>query len=393
MNPAVGGYEGSSTQLEVSERASAEQVIAVGLLTVRVVHLIQGVVCLTTGWKAYRRPRVALGLLVASGLEAAWLTRRAWSDRSFSNSQLAWIDAAFGIGGLCVMSAATQPDDRTAWLNWMCPLTFGTTAASTVAIGGSASGAVPVLLAGVYLTTVRGNIRSGGSQLATAVANATSYAGFYVAARGFSGRLRSDSLKVQKARNETLIERERLSAERQRNLEHRLLHDSALQTLEMIASAEQVDSDLIQRQARREAVMLRRAISGQPSSNSNLVVGLEELAEQFTQNGLRIELVLVDASVEVPEGAAEALLGALRESLTNVSKHAQASSAVVSLARDDDGVRLTVRDHGKGFDAGAATQGFGTINSIVARIEEIGGTATITSAPDRGTKVTMRVPL
>jgi signal transduction histidine kinase len=124
-----------------------------------------------------------------------------------------------------------------------------------------------------------------------------------------------------------------------------------------------------------------------------LVVALEELAELFTQNGLRIELVLVDTNVEVPQGTTEALVGALRESLTNVVKHAQASSAVVSLARSDDGVRLTVRDHGQGFDLDAPTRGFGTKNSIVGRIEEIGGTATITSAPDRGTKVTMWVPL
>jgi signal transduction histidine kinase len=393
MMEAVGGSEGSSTQFEVSERASAEQAIAVGLLTVRVVHLLQGVVCLATGWKAYRRPRLALVLLLASGAEATWLARRAWSKRSFSDPELAWIDTGFGIGGLCVMAAATQPDDRTAWLNWMCPLTFGTTAAATVAIEGTASGAVPVLLAGVYLVTVRGNIRSGGSQLATAAANATSYAGFYVAARGFGGRLRSDSVKIEKARNETLIERERLSAERQRNLEHRLLHDSALQTLELIASAEHVDLQLVRSQARREATLLRRAISGHPEGNSDLVTGLQELADLFTRDGLRIELVLVDTNVEVRQVAVEALLGALRESLTNVSKHAGVPSAVVNLSCADDGVRLTVRDHGQGFDPTGVTQGFGTKNSIVARIEDIGGTAMISSAPDRGTKVTMWVPL
>jgi hypothetical protein len=171
--------QGNSAQFGSSERASAERVIALGLVTVRAIHLSQGAVCLAAGWKAYRRPYVALGLLVSAAVEATLVARRAWRARAYSDSRLAWLDIGFGVGGLCLMSTTTAPDDRTAWLNWMCPLTLGTTMAATVAIEGKSARTVPGLLAGVYLITVRRNLRSGGSQMATALTNATSYVGFY----------------------------------------------------------------------------------------------------------------------------------------------------------------------------------------------------------------------
>jgi signal transduction histidine kinase len=392
MKPEGGG-ESTFTRSVVSERAAAEQVIAIGLLTVRSLHIFQGAVCLATGWKAYKRPRLALGLLAASCVEAAFLTSRSWRGRAFRDSRLAWFDAGYGATGLCLMAVATQDDDRTAWLNWMCPLTFGTTAAATVAIEGSAATAVPAMLAGVYLATVRRNIVSGGSQLATALANTTSYFGFYVAARGFGGRLRGDSLKIEHARNETLVERERLAAERQRNHEHRLLHDSALQTLELIASGNLKDIELIRRQAKREAALLRRAISATDPADSGLCAGVQDVVDSCSEEGLHIDLALIDADVEVNPATAEALLGALRESLTNVAKHSGTSHAVVNLSTAENGVRIIVRDHGEGFDQKTRVGGFGTKNSIIARLEEVGGKATISSAPEHGTKVTLWAPL
>jgi signal transduction histidine kinase len=367
-------------------------VIALGLLTVRAVHLVQGVVCLVAGWKAYRHPRLALGLLLASGVETTWIARRAWRVRSYSDPQLAWIDTGFGVGGLCVMAATTQPDDRTAWLNWMCPLTFGTTVGGAAAIRGTASSTVPALLAATYLVTVRDNVRSGGSQMATALANTTSYIGFHVAARGFGGRLRGDSEKLEKARDETLRERERLAAERQRNQEHRLLHDSALQTLELIASDETLDAATVRDQARREATVLRRAISGEAAEPTGLLRAVQDLADESTGAGLRVDLAVVEASVEVRTDISDALVGALREALTNAAKHAGVHRVVVKVDSDDRGVRIIVRDRGKGFDQAEATQGFGMKQSIVARLADVGGAAIINSSPGKGTKVELWVP-
>jgi len=392
MEAEVAVRQGNSAQFGSSERASAERVIALGLVTVRAIHLSQGAVCLATGWKAYRRPYLALGLLVSAGVEATLVARRAWRARSYSDPRLAWLDIGFGVGGLCVMSTTTTPDDRTAWLNWMCPLTLGTTMAATVAIEGKSARTVPGLLAGVYLITVRRNLRSGGSQMATALTNATSYVGFYVAARGFGGRLRSDSKKIELARDETLRERERLAAERQKNHEHRLLHDSALQTLEMIASNPTLGADTVRSQARSEAILLRRAISGGRDEVVGLAKAIQDIADFTTAGGMHVELALVDTSVEVSSDASSALLGALREALTNAAKHAGVQQVLVNLTSDELGVRLIVRDRGVGFDQSTDTKGFGLKNSIVARLAEVNGVATVESTPGQGTKITLWAP-
>ncbi len=283
--------------------------IALGLLTVRAVHITQGAICLVAGWKAYRRPRLALALLLASGLETTWVASRAWRVRSYRDARLAWIDAGFGVGGLVVMSATTAQDDRTAWMNWMCPLTFGTTVGGAAAISGPSSNIVPMLLAGTYVATVRNNVRSGGSQMATALANTTSYIGFHVAARSFGNRLRGDSAKLEKARNETLRESERLAAERQRNREHRLLHDSVLQTLELIAGEGSLSAETIRDHARREATRLRRAISGGDHAVASLVLAVQDLADEYTRNGLRVDLALIDTNVARATGRIRSAFG------------------------------------------------------------------------------------
>ena len=53
------------------------------------------------------------------------------------------------------------------------------------------------------------------------------------------------------------------AAEAARNREHRLLHDSAVQTLDAIAAGYELDPENVRRQARKEAATLRRAIAGE----------------------------------------------------------------------------------------------------------------------------------
>ncbi len=347
---------------------------------------------MATGWTSYRRPRLALALLTASGIESAWLARRLLRTGSHTEPHIAWLDVCFGAVGLWAMAGTTGADDRTAFLNWMCPLTIGAAAGAAVAIEGPVSRAAPALLAGSYLATVRPSMRARGSQLSTALANATSYGGFFLAARFAVGKLRGDSERLETAREETVNERERVAAERQRNREHRLLHDSALQTLELVAESDQLDPELIRRQARREADLLRRAINGEQDHVEGFARCIQDLADESTQSGLRVELALIDLNASVCPATSEALLGALREALTNVTKHAGVDHVVVGLTSADEGVRITIRDRGKGFDQEAQTQGFGVKNSIVARMTDVGGTASVTSALGSGTKVVLWAP-
>jgi signal transduction histidine kinase len=355
-------------------------------------HLMQGLMCLIAGRRAYRRPRLALLLFLASCAESGWVARRVWKAQSYSDPQTIWFDTGFGVAGLLSMTSTMHADDRTAWMNWMCPLTIGAGTGASVAIADSrASRSVPSMLGGAYILSVRSCFRGGGSQVATALANTASYAGFYAAARVAVGKLRQDSEKLEGARHQTLIERERVAAERERNREHRLLHDSALQTLELVATSDELDLEHVRDQARREASLLRRAISGERDATS-VVEGIRGVADESIAAGLRVELALVDLDVDVETQFTEALLGAVREALKNIIKHSGANRAVLTLAREGDGIRIGIRDHGKGFSQTEITQGFGMKNSIVGRLLDAGGSASIESEIGRGTKVTLWVP-
>ena len=87
------------------------------------------------------------------------------------------------------------------------------------------------------------------------------------------------------------------------------------------------------------------------------------------------------------------LRSAIGEAVANAIEHARASKIVVFAEATDAGqVFATVRDDGIGFDTHNAARrraGHGISQSIVARMQSIGGHATITSSPDSGTEVSL----
>ena len=89
---------------------------------------------------------------------------------------------------------------------------------------------------------------------------------------------------------------------------------------------------------------------------------------------------------------------AVRAALDNVERHAgPGASAWVLVEDEDDAVTVTVRDDGAGMPAGrleaAEREGrLGVAASIRARVEDVGGTAVVVSAPGQGTEVELRVP-
>jgi two-component system nitrate/nitrite sensor histidine kinase NarX len=88
------------------------------------------------------------------------------------------------------------------------------------------------------------------------------------------------------------------------------------------------------------------------------------------------------------------LLRVVQEALTNVRKHAGARHASVSLNADDGVVTLDVADDGTGFDPGrleeAFDHGFG-LASMRERVELIGGSLAVHTAPGKGTRVEVRL--
>jgi signal transduction histidine kinase len=80
------------------------------------------------------------------------------------------------------------------------------------------------------------------------------------------------------------------------------------------------------------------------------------------------------------------------EALQNVAKYAEASRTVVRVEENEGALTFSVTDDGKGFDRGAGPSGSG-LQNMKDRVEALGGSLQIESAPGRGTRVTGRIPV
>ena len=174
------------------------------------------------------------------------------------------------------------------------------------------------------------------------------------------------------------------------------LHDGVLQTLAVV-QRRSTDAELAAL-ARDQELELRRFIGDERAparhTSPDLVTALREVAaERERRDGLRCEVVVVDPLDWLDAPAVEALRGAVGEALTNAHRHGGASRAVVCLDQAPDGAAVcTVDDDGSGFDTSSTHEGVGVSRSIRGRIEEVGGIATVASAPGRGCEVELRVP-
>jgi len=81
----------------------------------------------------------------------------------------------------------------------------------------------------------------------------------------------------------------------------------------------------------------------------------------------------------------------LQEALNNVSRHSGARDAWIRLKYTLDSLELEVQDHGSGFVAEKIQRGIGLV-AMRERAEIIGGTLTITPAPQGGTQVRLQIP-
>ncbi|WP_432995468.1 GAF domain-containing protein [Dactylosporangium sp. CA-233914] len=121
---------------------------------------------------------------------------------------------------------------------------------------------------------------------------------------------------------------------------------------------------------------------------------IRDLVEEATESlGFRPTL-RIDGPVDtaVPDAPRTALLAVLRESLSNVAKHARAASVRVTIAVGGGSLDLLVEDDGRGLPDEPASSGHGLPN-MRARAKDLGGDCTATPAPGRGTRITWSVPL
>jgi signal transduction histidine kinase len=225
---------------------------------------------------------------------------------------------------------------------------------------------------------------------------------------------------------ERSVEIERLrygmeARERERTRWAREIHDESIQGMGALrlrlANARDIDDptalretvDLVLEGLGNEIDGLRHLITElRPAAldDLGLAAALEALARRAQAiDGLdvRIELDLGQGDGEGRRLDAElesTIYRIVQEALTNVSRHAEASEALVSVSERDGVVRASVTDDGKGLpDAGrlgprgdGLEGGFG-MGGMRERAELVGGELEFGPAPTRGTTVRLLVPL
>lgn len=127
--------------------------------------------------------------------------------------------------------------------------------------------------------------------------------------------------------------------------------------------------------------------------DSGLATALTGLLERFEGRTPTVTLAVDGEPGELPAAVEVAAYRVVAEALTNVTKHAGARGAIVSVRRDARHLEVRVVDDGSGFDVAAAGAGDRVgLCSIRERAEELGGRCEITSGPG-GTSVLVLLPL
>jgi signal transduction histidine kinase len=127
-----------------------------------------------------------------------------------------------------------------------------------------------------------------------------------------------------------------------------------------------------------------------------LAVTLQAYVHAFSErSGVRTELVLDRMDARVPSDVEVCAYRIVQEALTNVAKHAEATSCRVYLHRLPHSLLVTVEDNGKGIAGTTSTEqevrGVGLV-SVRERVSRAGGTVNIESA-GRGTRLTVELPV
>ncbi len=184
----------------------------------------------------------------------------------------------------------------------------------------------------------------------------------------------------------------------------RTLHDGVLQTLVIIQKRSK-ESEIIDLAANQEK-QLRSFLFTNQSQHSDSVVEVHEVFEEVISkfskfSSIPVALIIAPDVHSLSRNSIKALNGACLECLSNVEKHSNAKSVNIYVEPIEDNVVVTIRDDGSGFNKEEVLdednnndkgKHQGLKNSIIARIQEVGGSVIIKSNPGKGTEIEITLP-
>jgi signal transduction histidine kinase len=149
----------------------------------------------------------------------------------------------------------------------------------------------------------------------------------------------------------------------------------------------------------REIAMAVQAMSHRLHSSKLRYLGIVTAAKSFCQelaeqHKVEIDFTHADIPHTVPEEISLCLFRVMQEALQNAVKHSGVRHFEAELRGASDGIHLTVRDSGLGFDTEAVVnnRGLGLV-SMQERINLVKGTFSIDSRPEWGTTIYACLPL
>jgi len=214
-----------------------------------------------------------------------------------------------------------------------------------------------------------------------------------------------DSSRFKEREEAISVERERLTA---------VLHDNLAQTLSylnlkadraiLLATSSQSDEVLNELTSMKSVTgeaydsvreMLNQLSGNRSGEQGPALVTIEVFIEDFRKrNGLDVSLTSDEqAFARLTPTTQQQAYYIVRESLTNVLRHAQATAVTVQVRGQRDGLQLIIQDNGRGFDPGQQLEGthLGLI-IMQARARRCGGTMVIDSRPGEGTFISAFLP-
>ena len=323
------------------------------------------------------------------------------------NGSLAWVGLGI-LSGLGILVVVYLAGDRTvspALGTAIVPLAAGALASFAVVL--TVSVARLVILVVAFVATVvlaelaiPGIIGMQDAQILTGWMLAT-ILGYWL-----SASIPRAARRIHSIGRAHRAERQASETEAQRRQGARLLHDTVLATLTLLAhSGVGVAASALQQQAGEDARLLRQLRLGatpvpqssgsytlEPVEEAALGTTLESVKQRFGRMGLEVSWHGT-GQVLLPSDVLDAFLLALAECLENVRRHAGVTDAHVTITDDESTVRAMVTDAGVGFvlsDIDEARLGFK--DSVVARLSEVGGNVRLFSSPGAGTTVVLEVP-